>query len=112
MRILLVEDEPQIADFVSRGLDENGYSVDVARDGEEALEWPSVANFDIIVLDVMLPAVDGIEVCRTLRARGFVHPYLCLQPEIPLRTAFAVWVGAPVAIPFNRLASPNYLPGF
>src|SRR3989441_12383827 len=78
MRILLVEDEPQIADFVSRGLDENGYSVDVARDGEEALEWPSVANFDIIVLDVMLPAVDGIEVCRTLRAQGLCTPILML----------------------------------
>src|SRR3989442_12278178 len=79
MRILLVEDEPQIADFVSRGLDENGYSVDVARDGEEALEWPSVANFDIIVLDVMLPAVDGIEVCRTLSAQGLRTTILMLH---------------------------------
>jgi len=78
MRILLVEDEPQIADFVSRGLYENGYSVDVAHDGEEALEWPSVANFDIIILDVILPAVDGIEVCRTLRAQGLRTPILML----------------------------------
>src|SRR3989442_8415749 len=78
MRILLVEDEPQIADFVSRGLDENGYSVDVARDGEEALEWPSVANFDIIVLDVMLPAVDCIEGCRTFRPQGLRTPILML----------------------------------
>src|SRR5206468_11694761 len=78
MRILLVEDEPQIADFVARGLYENGYSVDVARDGEEALEWPSVANFDIIILDVMLPAVDGIEVCRRLRAQGLRTPILML----------------------------------
>src|SRR5207249_10527187 len=78
MRILLVEDEPQIADFVSRGLDENGYSVDVARDGEAALEWPSVANFDIIILDVMLPLVDGIQVCRTLRAQGLRTPTLML----------------------------------
>src|SRR6266498_3598004 len=78
MRILLVEDEPQIADFVARGLYENGYSVDLAHDGEEALEWPSVANFDIIILDVMLPAVDGIEVCRTLRAQGLRTPILVL----------------------------------
>ena len=49
MRILLVEDEPQIADFIRRGLSENGYSVDVAPDGEEALQWPSVADFDIII---------------------------------------------------------------
>ena len=78
MRILLVEDEPQIADFVARGLYENGYSVDVARDGEEALEWPSVANFDVIILDVMLPAVDGIEVCRIFRAKGLRTPILML----------------------------------
>ena len=78
MRILLVEDEPQIADFVSRGLSENGYSVDTARDGEEALEWPSVANFDVIILDVMLPAIDGIEVCRILRAEGLRTPILML----------------------------------
>ena len=78
MRILLVEDEPQIADFVARGLYENGYSVDVARDGEEALEWPSIANFDVIILDVMLPAVDGIEVCRIFRAKGLRTPILML----------------------------------
>src|SRR5213596_1803143 len=78
MRILLVEDEPQIADFIARGLYENGYSVDVARDGDEALEWPSVANFDVIILDVMLPEVDGIEVCRTLRAQGHRTPILML----------------------------------
>src|SRR2546428_11483669 len=78
MRILLVEDEPQIADFVSRGLDENGYSVDVARDGEEALEWPSVANFDIIVLDVMLPAGGGLQGCPPLPAPGLCTPILML----------------------------------
>ena len=78
MRILLVEDEPQIADFVARGLHENGYSVDLARDGEEALEWPSVASFDVIILDVMLPSVDGTEVCRTLRTQGLRTPILML----------------------------------
>jgi heavy metal response regulator len=78
MRILLVEDEPRIADFVARGLSENGHSVDVARDGEEALAWPSVAEFDLIILDVMLPRVDGIEVCRRLRAGGVRTPILML----------------------------------
>jgi DNA-binding response OmpR family regulator len=78
MRVLLVEDEPQIADFVARGLTENGYSVDVATDGEEALHWPSVAEFDVIVLDVMLPVVDGIEVCRRLRQKGVRTPVLML----------------------------------
>ena len=78
MRILLVEDEPHIADFVSRGLTEHGYSVDLASDGEEALAWPSVADFDVIILDVMLPIRDGIDVCRTLRGRGVRTPVLML----------------------------------
>ena len=78
MRVLVVEDEPRIADFVARGLAENGYSVDTARDGEEALHWPSVAEFDVIILDVMLPRVDGIEVCQTLRLQGTRTPILML----------------------------------
>ncbi len=78
MRVLVVEDEPQIADFVARGLSENGYSVDIAYDGEEAIQWPSVADFDVIILDVMLPSVDGISVCSTLRESGVRTPILML----------------------------------
>jgi DNA-binding response OmpR family regulator len=78
MRILLVEDEAPIADFISRGLTEYGYSVDIARDGEEAVDWSAVADFDVILLDVMLPARDGIEVCRILRQRGVSAPILML----------------------------------
>ena len=76
MRVLLVEDEARIADFVDRGLTEQGYAVDVASDGDEALQWTDVADFDVIVLVVMLPGRDGIEVCRTLRARGARTPIL------------------------------------
>ena len=78
MRVLLVEDEAQIADFISRGLTESGYSVDVARDGEEALGWPAVAEFDVVLLDVMLPVRSGIEVCRELRRQGVRTPILML----------------------------------
>ncbi len=78
MRVLVVEDEPQIADFIARGLSENGYSVDTAGDGEEAIQWPAVAEFDVIILDVMLPLVDGIQVCTTLRERGVRTPILML----------------------------------
>ncbi len=78
MRILLVEDETQIADFVSRGLSEQGYAVDVAYDGEEAIDWTNVALFDLIILDVMLPKGDGMEVCRVLRGRGLQTPILML----------------------------------
>ena len=78
MRVLLVEDEPRIADFVSRGLSEQGYAVDVAVDGEEAIDWTQAADFDLIVLDIMLPRRDGIEVCRTLRRRDVSTPILML----------------------------------
>jgi heavy metal response regulator len=78
MRILLVEDERRIAEFICRGLTEQGYGVDLARDGEEALLWPDVAAFDVIVLDVMLPVRDGLEVCRELRRQGVRTPVLML----------------------------------
>lgn len=78
MRVLVVEDEPQIADFIARGLRENGYAVDVASDGEEAMHWPAVAAFDLIILDVMLPAVDGVTVCRAWRRQGLRTPVLML----------------------------------
>jgi DNA-binding response OmpR family regulator len=78
MRILVVEDEPAIAGFISRGLTESGFGVDIARDGDEALDWPGVADFDVIVLDIMLPRRDGLEVCGTLRKRGLRTPILML----------------------------------
>ena len=78
MRVLLVEDESRIADFIARGLYEQGYAVDIAPDGDEALEWADVAEFDMIILDVMLPGLDGIGVCRTLRKRGLSTPILML----------------------------------
>ncbi len=81
MRVLVVEDERKIADFIHKGLTEHGYAVDVAYDGEEALEWPLVADFDLIVLDVMLPIQDGVEVCRSLRQRGVRTPILMLTAK-------------------------------
>ena len=78
MRVLVVEDERRIADFICKGLSEQGYAVDIAYDGGEALDWVEVAEFDVIVLDVMLPVRDGIEVCRTLRERGQRTPILML----------------------------------
>ncbi len=78
MRVLLVEDERTIAAYVKRGLEEQGYAVDVAYDGREALEWLDAAPFDLVVLDVMLPELNGLEVCRELRARGFRMPVLML----------------------------------
>lgn len=78
MRVLLVEDERTIASYVKRGLEEQGYAVDVAYDGREALEWIDAAPFDLVILDVMLPELSGLEVCRELRARGQRMPVLML----------------------------------
>jgi heavy metal response regulator len=78
MRVLVVEDDQRIAEFIRKGLEEEGHAVDLAHDGNEALEWPAVVDFDAIVLDVMLPGRDGIEVCRTLRSRGVRTPILML----------------------------------
>ncbi|HYM16637.1 MAG TPA: response regulator transcription factor [Dehalococcoidia bacterium] len=78
MRVLVVEDEPAIADFVVRGLTEQGYAVDLASDGASALDLAAVGSFDVIVLDIMLPQVDGLTVCRRLRESGNKTPVLML----------------------------------
>ena len=78
MRALVVEDEVRISEFISRGLGQQGYAVDVAHDGEEALDWAGIATFDVIILDVMLPQRNGFEVCRLLRERNIQTPVLML----------------------------------
>ncbi|MGH8700725.1 MAG: response regulator [Burkholderiales bacterium] len=78
MRILLVEDEPRAARMLAKGLREHTYAVDVAADGEEALYQAGVNDYDLIILDIMLPHKDGFEVCRELRAQGLTVPVLML----------------------------------
>ena len=78
MRILLVEDEPRVAGFLAKGLREQTYAVDVARDGEEGLYLGLETDYDLVILDVMLPRKDGHAVCRELRARGRRSPILML----------------------------------
>jgi len=78
MRILLAEDETKTAEYVKRGLTEAGYAVDLAADGEEAL-WLSENNpYDVIILDVMMPARDGFSIVRQLRRTGIGAPVLFL----------------------------------
>jgi two-component system, OmpR family, response regulator len=78
MRLLVVEDELKMASLLRRGLIEEGYAADVARTGEEALWMAGAAEYDAVVLDLMLPGIDGIEVCRRLREDGFWAPILML----------------------------------
>jgi two-component system OmpR family response regulator len=78
MRALIVEDELKLASLIRRGLLEEGYAVDVVGDGREALVRAAATEYDVIVLDVMLPGTDGFEVCRQLRAEGIWFPVLML----------------------------------
>src|SRR5215510_4514837 len=78
MRILLVEDEPAAARILAKGLRRQNYAVDLAADGETAEYQASVNDYDLIILDVMLPRKDGMEVCRDLRATGSAVPVLML----------------------------------
>jgi two-component system OmpR family response regulator len=78
MRALVVEDEPKMAVLLRRGLAEEGYAADVAGTGEDAIDLAGAIPYDAIVLDVMLPGLGGIEVCRQLRASGVWTPVLML----------------------------------
>jgi two-component system OmpR family response regulator len=78
MRVLVVEDERKLATLIRRGLQEQGFAVDVADQGEDALWMAGSSEYDALVLDVMLPGIDGFEVCRRLRADGVWAPILML----------------------------------
>lgn len=78
MRILIVEDEDKIADFIKRGLKENKFAVDVAKDGEEGLYLSDINTYDLIVLDLILPKIDGITVCKQIRGKKNSTPILIL----------------------------------
>jgi len=78
MRILIVEDEPKLASLLARGLREEGHPADIASTGEDALWMADSGPYDAIVLDVMLPGLDGFAVCRALRERKLWTPVLML----------------------------------
>ncbi len=78
MRILLVEDEPKVSSFIVRSLRENAYAVDLAETGRKALDLARSFPYDAILLDLRLPDLDGVEVCRRLRQSGIEAPVLML----------------------------------
>jgi heavy metal response regulator len=79
MRILFVEDEKRIADFVGRGLESAGYAVDLAGDGQTALHMVHATEYDLIILDMMLPDIDGLKVLEKIRNRKVSPPVLVLS---------------------------------
>ena len=78
MRILVVEDEAKMAAFIKRGLEEEGAVVDISLDGEDGLFRAKTATYDLVILDITLPLLDGIEVCRRLRQDRIATPVLLL----------------------------------
>lgn len=78
MRILLVEDDSSVSGFIVKGLREERYAVDLAADGEMGLAMAETTNYDVIILDVMLPKMNGVEVCRRLREQRQPTPILLL----------------------------------
>ena len=89
MRVLVVEDEVKMAALIRRGLSEQGLAVDVAGSGEDGLVKAAAAGYDAIVLDVMLPGIDGFEVCRRLRLEGIWSPVLMLTARGALEDRIA-----------------------
>ena len=81
MRILLVEDDARVASFVRRGLREENYTVDVGPDGEQALFLAQTGEYDLIILDLLLPKRGGLEVLKTLRSDGLATPILVLTAK-------------------------------
>src|ERR1700755_1899765 len=100
MRILLVEDDPQLGPTLARGLREQSYAVDLATAGNDAIYRAAINEYDIIVLDYMIPEVDGLGVAREIRKRGRSKPILFL-------TARDALAGAP---PRSRCSSPACAP--
>src|SRR3989339_1668403 len=85
MRILLVEDEQGVAGFVKKGLEEERYNVELANDGRLGLELASQGKYDLLILDVMLPSLDGFSLCREVRKQGITTPVLMLTAKIQVK---------------------------
>ena len=79
MRLLVIDDEAKIADFLRRGLESAGYAVDVATDGQRAIDFLYATNYDLVILDLMLPDIDGLDLLKKIRNRKLSPPVLILS---------------------------------
>ncbi len=81
MKRLLVEDEENVADFIRRGLEEEGFVVDVSFDGKDGFVKATSGEYDLMILDIMLPGVDGIDLCKLIRMKEIITPILMLTAK-------------------------------
>lgn len=110
MRLLLVEDEPSLRESVARKLHRAGYETDDCGDGETALEMLAAEQYDLVLLDLNLPRVDGMTVLRTLRKTDLETSVLILSAAVKLRTRWKAWTPAPMIIWPSRSIWPNWKP--
>ena len=89
MRVLLVEDEQRLSNIIKKGLLEEGYAVDVAYDGEEGQCLAESEEYDLIILDIMLPKIDGLTLCRSLREKNIKTPVLMLTAKTTIEDKVA-----------------------
>ena len=98
MRLLLVEDDWTISRFVLKGLGEDHHVVDLAEDGLAALDQAGAADYDAVVLDLMLPGLDGFDLCRQMRGQGIDTPVLVIMRATRSATASARSIAVPTTI--------------
>ena len=110
MRLLLVEDERKLSQVLAKGLKKLSYAVDQAFDGEEALELFSVYGYDLVVLDLNLPKIDGWEVLRQIRQQDRQVKVLICRRKIRWRIKSPGWIWAPMTIWKNPLIFWNWQP--
>ena len=107
MKILVVEDEKKVAGFIKRGLEEDNYEVIVTHDGADGFKQALENDFSLIVLDVMLPKMDGLMIVRELRAAGNEPRCSCLLPAIPLMISSPAWRPVQMTISPSHLLLPS-----
>ncbi|MCV6607410.1 MAG: response regulator transcription factor [Campylobacterales bacterium] len=81
MRLLLIEDNPNIASFIEKGLKEQSYAVDIASDGKEGFYLATTNNYSLIILDIMIPFINGVDLCKELRSSKITTPILMLTAK-------------------------------
>jgi CheY-like chemotaxis protein len=107
MHILVVEDERKVASFIKRGLEATHYSVDVEHDGEAGLNRLLEGEYDLVILDVMLPRLDGLSVMKKIRQQRVNVPILLLTARVTVADKSWGWILARTIISPNRSSSKN-----
>ena len=111
MRILIAEDDPALAGFVRQGLQGEHYAVDVVEDGEQARAMGSEFDYDLVILDLNLPKLDGVSVLRHLRLKRPSLPVLVLTQRAGWKTGCSAWTPAPTIICQSHFRSASFRRG-